>query len=179
MQGGGRLVDNENLRQAVVTGLSNFLNVPVIRGSQNAEPPDYPFISYSVTTVASANNGTYGVYADGIYRIPVVQTWSITALSDKEDESLSLAERARDYLSEAGRTELNDRNVIVQAVTAITNRDNMISIEYEYRNGFDVDFWTYDEIEKDNETIERVSIKNCSIDVKKIKGVKNKCRETS
>lgn len=35
------MIDNENLRLTVVKGLKDYLDVPVIRSNQNAEPPNY------------------------------------------------------------------------------------------------------------------------------------------
>jgi hypothetical protein len=42
---------------------------------------------------------------------------------------------------------LNDNGVIAQSLTSISNRDNMITIEYEYRHGFDVVFWLLNEVQ--------------------------------
>lgn len=142
------MTDNNNLRLAVCEGLKNYLGIPVIRSGQNAEPPDYPYLSYTVTTLESANNGTWGEYKDGIDRIPVTQTWSITVQSDKEGESVELACKAREYLDNVGTQYLNDRDVIVQRVGSITNRDSLISIDYEYRNGFDAVFYLFDETKR-------------------------------
>lgn len=166
------MIDNEKLRTIVVKGLKKYLNIPVVRGNQNAAPPDYPYLSYNVTTLESANNGTWGEYEDNIDRIPVTQTWSITVQSNKEDESISFAGKARDWLIHSGRIYLNDNDVIVQSVTDITNRDNMISIEYEYKNGFDVVFWLMNEVERyaesqTEEVIETVKIDEYGIDVSK------------
>lgn len=141
------MIDN-NLRLTVCEGLKKYLGIPIMRTGQNAEPPDYPYLSYTVTTLESANNGTWGEYKDGIDRIPVKQTWSITVQSDKEDESIELACKAREYLDNVGTQYLNDRDVIVQSVTNITNRDNLITIDYEYRNGFDAVFYMFDETER-------------------------------
>ena len=142
------MTDNNNLRLAVCEGLKNYLGIPVIRAGQNAEPPDYPYLSYTVTTLESANNGTWGEYKDGIDRIPVTQTWSITVQSDNEAESIELACKAREYLDNVGTQYLNDRDVIVQRVGSITNRDSLISIDYEYRNGFDAVFYLFDETKR-------------------------------
>lgn len=147
------MVVNEGLRKTVVSGLSEHLGVPVIRSSQNAPPPDYPYVSYTVTTLESANNGTWGEYEDGTDRIPVTQTWSITVQSDNDMESVTLASKAREFLCHTGTCYLNDNNVIVQSITNITNRDSLISIEYEYRNGFDAVFWMMNEEENPIEKI--------------------------
>lgn len=147
------MIDNNNLRLTVCKGLNEYLGIPIIRSGQNAEPPDYPYLSYTVTTLESANDGTWGEYKDGIDRIPVTQVWSITVQSDKEAESIELACKAREYLDNVGTQYLNDRDVIVQRVTNITNRDNLITIDYEYRNGFDAVFYMFDEVQRPIEEI--------------------------
>lgn len=158
------MIDNENLRLNVVKGLKKFLQIPIIRGNQNAEPPKYSYLSYNVTTAASENNGTYGEYSDGIDRKPVTQTWSITVQSDDESEALRLALKARDWLDHIGRAYLSDNHIIVQSITSVTSRDSILTIEYEYKKGFDVVFWLYDEIENPIEYVGE--IKNA--DIKKI-----------
>ena len=139
------MINTENIRGVVVRGLKDALKIPVIRSNQTGIPPDYPYLSYTITTLSSGNNGTWGEYEDGIDRKPVTQTWSITVQSDNCGESMRLCNQARDWLDRTGRLYLNDRGVIVQSVGDITNRDNLITISYEYRNGFDVVFWTMDE----------------------------------
>lgn len=153
------MVDIERLRLIVARGLKDYLKCPVIKSNQNADPPNFPYVSYTITTVASENNGTYQEHEDGIARKGVNTVWSITALSDNNAESVKLAQKARDWLGLVGTTYLNDNGVIVQAVTSVTNRDNIFSSEYEYRNGFDCFFWGYDAVEMPNvESIETVEI---------------------
>ena len=158
------MIDNENLRLKVVKELKNYLQIPIIRGNQNAEPPKYPYLSYNVTTVASENNGTYGEYSDGIDRKPVTQTWSITVQSDNESEALQLALKARDWLDHIGRAYLSDNHIIVQSITSVTSRDSILTIEYEYKKGFDIVFWLYDEIENPIEYVGEIK----TADIKKI-----------
>lgn len=158
------MIDNENLRLKVVKELKNYLQIPIIRGNQNAEPPKYPYLSYNVTTVASENNGTYGEYSDGIDRKPVTQTWSITAQSDDENEALQLALKAHDWLDHIGRAYLSDNHIIVQSITSVTSRDSILTIEYEYKKGFDIVFWLYDEIENPIEYVGEIK----TADIKKI-----------
>lgn len=153
------MIDYKNIRETVCRGLKEYLRVPVIRNNQNRDPPDYPYVSYTVTTLASANKGTYGEFTDGIDRKAVKQTWSITAQSDNNDESVTLACKAREWLEHVGRLYLSKNKVIVEQVTNITNRDNIITIDYEYKNGFDVVFVLFDEIQKpDNGYIETVKL---------------------
>lgn len=141
------MIDYENMRTVIAKGLKEYLGCPVIRSNQNTKPPKYPYVSYTITVLMSQNKGTYGVYEDGTERKPFVQTWSITALSDDNSESVMLACKAREWLDRVGSTYLNENGVIVQSVGSVTNRDNFLTTEYEYRNGFDAFFWLMDEVE--------------------------------
>lgn len=153
------MIDYEGLRKTVVKGLKDYLGVPVVRNNQSAEMPKYPFVSYTVITLMSENRGTYGEYEDGIARKPVTSTWSITAQSNDNVESVFLANKAREWLDCAGTLYLSDNNVIVQSVGAVTNRDNVLTVGYEYKNGFDCFFWLFDEVgEPEVETIESFEI---------------------
>lgn len=141
------MIDYKNLRVTVATGLKKYLKCPVVKGNQNKEPPAYPYLSYNITTLMTANNGTYGEYDDGKARKPVTCIWSITAQSDDHIESVTLANKAREWLDYVGTVYLNDNNVIVQSVGNVTNRDNILTAEYEYKNGFDCTFWLFDEVD--------------------------------
>lgn len=161
------MIDYDGLRETVVVGLKKYLKCPVIRSNQNIEPPDYPYISYTIITPMSANNGTYGEYKDGTKRKPVTQTWSISALSNDDVESVMLACKAREWLDFVGKTYLSDNDVIVQSVGGVTNRDNFLSVEYECRKGFDVVFWLYDTIEgtaEEDGYIEAAAIGGINVD---------------
>lgn len=137
----------DEMRAVVVDGLSKYLNCPVIRLNQNEAPPAYPYIGYTVITPMSENKGTYGRYDDGKDRKAFTQTWSISALSDDNSESVTLANKAHEWLDHVGTVYLNDNKVIVQSVGNITNRDNVLTVEYEYKNGFDVVFWLFNVVE--------------------------------
>lgn len=154
------MIEYEKLRETVATGLSEYLGCPVVRSNQNEAPPNYPYVSYTITTLLSQNNGTYGVYDDGKERKPFTQTWSITVQSDNNSECVALAIKAQEWLDRVGKVYLDDNNVIVQSVGSITNRDNFITTGYEYRNGFDVVFWLMNELEYETEKIETMELKN-------------------
>lgn len=138
------MIDYENTRTTVVKGLKDYLNCVIIRSNQNNEPPAYPYGSYTVITLASQNNGTWQEHEDGKDRLAVLQTWSLSFLSDNNSESVELASKAREWFSRSGVNYLNENGVIVQSVGSVQNRDNILSVEYEYNNGFDVVFWLYD-----------------------------------
>lgn len=128
----------------MVKGLKEYTGATVVRTNQTGKKPDYPFLSYTITTLASENNGSWGTYPDGLDRQQVQQIWSISALSDDAADSMTLAVAAREWLEHTGRTVLKDSGITVKSTGAITNRDNIISIEYEYKNGFDVVFYLFD-----------------------------------
>lgn len=158
------MVNLDAVRSTLTKGLRDYLGIPVIKSNQTSEPPLYPYCSYTITTLASANNGTWGKYDDGVSRIPFTQTWSITIMSDNASESMDLAIKAREWLNYAGRMYLNDNGVIVQKTLDITNRDNLLTVEYEYRNGFDCVISVMSEITDDNkEVIEVVEFPNTGI----------------
>ena len=154
------MIDYDGIRAVIAKGLSEYLKCPVIRSNQAKEPPSYPYISYTITMLASQNNGTYGEYSDGVDRKPVTQTWSITALSDKDGESTQLANKAVDWLERVGSTYLNENNIIVQRVGNVTNRDNFLTVEYEYRNGFDMVIYLMNETTRQADTIDNVELIN-------------------
>lgn len=153
------MINYDERRLIVAKGLSKYLNCSVVRSNQNAEPPPYPYVSYGITIVMSSYNGTYGECEDGTLRKPFTQTWSVSILSDDSSESVMLALKAREWFDRAGRTYLSDNDIIVQSVTSVTNRDNVLSVGYEHKNGFDVVFSLFDEITLENEdTVETVAI---------------------
>lgn len=132
------MIDYDGVRSTVIKGLVSYINYPVIRSNQNAKPPDYPYISYTITTLEKTTGGTYCIAEDGTRYKAVRQIWSITALSDNASESVNIALKAKEYFNLVGNIHLSDNGVIVEETTDVTNRDNLLTTEYEYRNGFDV-----------------------------------------
>lgn len=157
------MIDYEKTRIAIAGGLRKYLGCPVVRSNQNEEPPNYPYVSYTITTLMRENKGTYGEYEDGVSRKPFTQTWSITVISDDNAQCVKLANKAHEWLDRFGTIELSDNNVIVQSVGSITNRDNFLTTEYEYRNGFDFVLQLMNELivgEEIEGVIEEVTVNN-------------------
>ena len=144
------MLDYKTTRLAVAKGLSKYLRCSVIRSNQNFEPPQMPYVSYSITTLMSQNNGTYGEYKDGTRAKSFRQIWSVSVLSEDDEESVMLAMKAKNWFEVVGRTYLSDNNVIVQSVGGITNRDNVLSAGYEYKKGFDLSLYFMDIIDADD-----------------------------
>lgn len=155
------MIDYENIRIKICKGLREYLGCPVIRSNQNAPVEDafretqeeqqenvktYPYVSYTITRLMDENAGTYGVYSDGMERKPFTQTWSISVLSNDDSECVMLALKAREWFDRAGNTYFSDNDIVIQSVGSVTNRDNFLTAEYEYRKGFDITVYLFDEI---------------------------------
>ncbi len=140
------------MRETVASGLREHLGVPVIRANQTADAPAHPYVTYNVTTPATKNDGTWQQHDDGIDRKLVRSVWSFTILAKDFDESIMLATKARAWFEHTGRVWLDDHGITVQSTTDINNRDNILSVEYERKNGFDVFFYVFDEAENTSNT---------------------------
>lgn len=174
------MLDMEAIRKAIVVGLREYLGIPVIRSNQTGEPPSYPYCSYTITRLASENKGTWGRYDDGMMRKPITQSWSVTVQSDNVSEAMTLALKAQEWFDIVGTTYLSDRLVIVQSVGGVMNRDNLLTIEYEYRNGFDVVLWLLNEVSDPVENdgyIEAVDLGNAIVEPPKTEEELNKMLE--
>lgn len=141
------MIDYKHMRETIAKGLKDYLGVTVIRGNQSAAAPAYPYVSYNVTTMAGENNGTWQQHPDGIDRLMVKSFWSIATLSDDYDESVNLAIKAREWITHTGRAWLAERGITVQTCTPITNRDNILTVGYERKNGFDAVFYVFHEVD--------------------------------
>ena len=141
------MIDLDKIQSIVPEGMSKYIGIPVIRGNQTGNAPKYPYMTYNVPTIAGENNGTWQQHDDGIDRLLVRSIWSFTALSDDWMQSVLYATRAREWLSHSGRVLLSDNGITVQSTTEINNRDNILTVEYERKNGFDVVFYVYDKAE--------------------------------
>lgn len=146
------MLDLKSMRATVLTGMKEYLGIPVIRGNQTASAPPHPYGTCNVTTIAAANNGTWQQHEDGIDRLLVRSIWSFSFMSADYDESVQLACKAREWLTHTGRVWLSERGITVQSVTDVTNRDNILTVEYERKNGFDAVFYVYDEATNPSES---------------------------
>lgn len=145
------MIDIENTRKTIASGLKKYLSCPVIRGNQTADMPKYPYGSYNIINLTNENKGTYGEWEDGVYRKPFIATMSLAFHSDNYSEAVKLANKAHEWLEQVGTVYLNDNNVIIQSVGSITDRSNLLTTEYEYTYGFDCFIWLYDEIGAEQE----------------------------
>jgi hypothetical protein len=152
------MVNLSTIRHVITSAIEKHTEKPVIRTNQDATPPEYPFISYTITTLMRANNGTYGLFIEDdengaskkYYRKEFQQVWSFTACAADDITSKELALQLYDFLDKIGKIELAENGVVIQRIENITNRDSLLTNGYEYRNGFDVFFAFMNEIEEEN-----------------------------
>lgn len=134
------MIDLNSIRTVIATNLTEYLGIPVIRANTTGKLPKYPFASYTIRQLINNRKGTWGEYADGKDRIPAEQIWSVSIQSDDCAECMDLTLKAHDFFSRAGVQDLKDNSIVVQSVGDITNRDTILTVDYEFRNGFDVTF---------------------------------------
>lgn len=137
------MLNFEEKRNTIISLIERELKLPVVRANQTAEPPDGDYIGYTVTTTMKVNQGTYGEFFENgekNYIKQFQQIWSFTVYSTDDLRSKDLALRLYDFLDCTGTTVFSDNNIVVQKIGDITNRDNLLTTGYEYRNGFDVTF---------------------------------------
>lgn len=161
------MIDFDSIRRLIVKGLKDYLKIAVIRSNQAGTPPPYPYLSYTITSPSSQNKGSYGVYSDGLRRKPITQGLSFTIQSDDAIKVMELALKAKDWFEYYGNPYFDEHDIIVQSVSGIANRDNLLTIEYEYRLGFDVVLWLLNEVDSNDETtgvIETVDLSGIEIE---------------
>lgn len=141
------MIDYKKIRNIVVECLKEHTGVEVVLANQDTRIPDYPYISFTVTSPIIANNGTYGRYDDGYDRKPVKQIWSITVQSKTLDEAQITAQKAFDFFDRFYE-ELSENDISVVQLGNISSRDNFLTTGYEYRCGFDVTFGLMNEIDR-------------------------------
>lgn len=134
---------------AVLRGLQEYLNVVVIRANVTTPKPAYPYVSYTITTPIVTNSSSFGVYPNNEQYKHFNQIWSVTVQSDDDTQALELVMKAHDYFERAGIIVLGEQGISVEQVGSVDTRDNLISIEYEYRKGFDVTLRLMQHITKD------------------------------
>lgn len=146
------MIQFEEMREIVSKGLREYLGIQIIRSNQTADAPAYPYGTYNATTIAGKNNGTWQQHEDGIDRLLVRSIWSFSFLSADYDESVALAIRALEWFQRTGRAWLSEHGITVQSTTDINNRDNILTVKYERKNGFDVVFYVYNEVKNLTDT---------------------------
>ena len=158
------MIEYKALRTALVTGLADHIDIPVIMANQNAPKPNYPFIRYTYTTPMNSivpRAGSYyaeesGEMLDYGRKHHNRMTVSLTAISMDSDEAHEKALEAAEWFTWKGYFHLKENNIVVVRIEAMTNRDTLIVDDYERRVGFDVQLRVSSKVEKEIEWIEEV-----------------------
>lgn len=128
------------MRAAIVNFVQSKTGLVTVNANQSLpEVPDYPFISFTITTLIVANNGTWGRYSDGTSRKEFEQVWSFTVQSDDEFETVDNVLKLLEIFDRPA-PDLEAAGIFTVSCTNVTNRDNILTSKYEYRQGFDVVF---------------------------------------
>lgn len=135
------MIQQATIQQAMLSLLEEYTGCLCVPSNTTKQMPAYPYISFTVINT-EARKGTYAEITDEtgakVLYMPVLQKWSFTAQSKDDAEALEIAMRISDFFAEARRVALEDNGIIVADVGAITPRDNLLTIEYEYRKGLDI-----------------------------------------
>lgn len=159
------LISHKEIRDKLVSGLHAFMNLLVVQQSSIGDQPTYPFITYSVTSpyLQLGQPERYTQEIDGVIcdksKEHYEQVYSFTVASKDEDEAMDLCLKASQYFKFYGTYELSESNIAVVKISNISARDNMITINYERRYGFDVRIRVAcEDINNDADIIEKVNI---------------------
>lgn len=136
------MIQQAKIQQAMLSMLEDYTGCTCVPSNTTRQMPAYPYISFSILNT-DAKKGTYSkVETDGakaaVLFMPVLQKWSFTVQSDDDAEAMEKAMLISDFFAEARRLELADNDIIVADVGAITPRDNLLTVQYEYRKGLDI-----------------------------------------
>lgn len=153
------MIDQERLNRLIAENLKAVTGCEVVKANlANSPVPPYPYISFSILRTTT-RKGSYSIRSDGTHYMPATQVWSVTVQGKNDTETQNLALKARDWLEESGRAVLNDSGIVVREVGDVVNRDTLLTINYEYRKGFDVTFSFMNVVEVNREIIETTEIK--------------------
>lgn len=144
------MIEHRQNEIIICDGLGNYLSTDrvctVVFANQTAPIPSYPYVSYTIINPVLSDNRGYCIDENSNRYRETLQTWSFTVHSDDDVEAMNIAIRAYDWFMSVGNVYLSDNNIVVHRVSNVNNRDNLISIEYEHCNGFDVTFNLIDKI---------------------------------
>lgn len=135
----------------ICAGITAELGCQVVKSNITDHVPAYPFVSFTITGIRTRQR----TYADAeMPYVPASVTYSFTVQSNDDYEALALAMRLHDWFEETGRMYLKDNGMVFTDIGQISERDNMITLEYEHRKGFDCVLNLMNYVERNDEVIE-------------------------
>lgn len=158
------MISHADIRNKLVSGLHKFMDMLVVQQSSIGDQPEYPFITYTVTSpyLQLGQPERYTQEIDGSIvtrsKEHYEQVYSFTIASKDEDEAMDKCLQAIQYFKFYGTQDLADQNIVIVKISSISARDNMITIDYERRYGFDVRIRVaYEETMLTTDTIDNIS----------------------
>lgn len=129
----------------MIAGLYAVLARPVIKVDQDGDIPEYPYVTYSITSPYIDQYGHEierwfeeggGLSVELTKHIEMVLSFS--AYSEDEDEANLLCMRIIEYFTRTGRLSLQDIGIVVVGASNAQNRSVLLVEHYERRWGVDV-----------------------------------------
>ncbi len=159
------MTNHEVVRNALVKGLYDYMNLLVIQSSTIGDMPKYPFISYTVTSpyLRLGQDEEYTEEVNSTYQnrhvLHYERVFSFTIVSKDEDEAMDKCMQAIRYFRNDGVLELKDKGITIVEISNVQARDNFITIDYDRRYGFDVRIRLADEeVRETEEIIETINL---------------------
>ncbi len=169
------MIQIKEIQRKMLSLLEEYTGCTLVPSNTTKKMPPYPYVSYSVINIGT-RKGTYSVHTGtktvegkeiptSVLSMPTNAKYSFTVQSDDDTEALMIAMQIKDFFEETKRQELTDNGIIVAEVGGITPRDNMLTIEYEYRKGLDVTIRLLNVLEKaDTGEISNVTINDIEVE---------------
>lgn len=134
------MIQYRAIRSAIVRNLSDHLGLEIIPINDGGDLPKTSFMTYDVSDISEITPPV--TYQEGSQERQIRGvSFSVSFLSYADDRVTSIenALRARDWFHTLGYQILKDLNVIVFSSTPVENRDIQIGVEWERRQGFEVE----------------------------------------
>lgn len=144
--------------EAIVTAVNRLIKTetgcPVVKQNSNSPQPPYPFCSYTITSpYLNAASFEKGETLTEDVEVVLSLTWS----SKDDIEPIALAQKAATAFKHTStRQKFFDLGLAIVRIDGFGSRDNLISIQTEYRAGFDLRLRVRHSESKAIDTIETV-----------------------
>lgn len=162
----------ETVTKMMVKRLHEILNLPVVPTDNVGKKPDYPYVSYKITTARGKMEGQPIIEselvasADPLFEFDIKETaitqptftLSFMAYAAAAFDASGLAQMALDTINHSLYYELQDINAVVVSIEAVGDRTIPIVDHYEYRYGFDAIIRITTEASRIVETMEEINI---------------------
>ena len=160
------------IRNEIVKGLYGFTGCQVVATDNPNRKPDYPFISYKITTLNqdTRDNGAFSSYFvvsdDPNFRydlqedveIQPYMVFSFNVYSDDLLEAQELAMECWEWFKLNGRQALKNVNCVPVDIGSVQDRTVHLVDFYEYKQGFDVSLRYLHKFDRKIENIESYKI---------------------